>query len=64
MSRPVWNVRCDVCGRGVPVERTRAAMWGACICRECDDGPFDDEPGLVDSGRSSEIDQTGVEGGE
>ena len=51
----MWQVRCDVCGRTVPVEQTRASMWGVAICKACDEGPDDHgERGGPDDARSWE----------
>ena len=47
MSEPI-RILCNVCGRPAVVQRW-AFIWGRPVCRECQDGPFDDEAGLFDN---------------
>ena len=46
MSAPL-RLPCHLCGRPLVVEQW-AFIWGRPVCRECRDGPFDDETGVLD----------------
>lgn len=46
MSGPTF-VPCRICGRPVRLHPSML-IWGRPMCRECQDGPDPDEPGILD----------------